>query len=106
MIYAAQMSRDGYTAVYAYKTLQYFLHEAGTALGVPSHERTLANIVEAGEAQFAFYEVYASEWHATQRLKTCELFPFVAEKLHAALKRAQHVASRPSVSQGGEAGPQ
>lgn len=103
MIYTAQVDHGGTARVYSYKSLQYFLSVAGSALDLETHEKSIHKIDEAGKARYAFFEIFATEWHAAQRIKSSRLPLTVAALLIEKLDRAQIVGGR---AYAGKCGPE
>ncbi len=94
MIYAAQVDHGGRVKVHVYFTLPYFISLAGDALGIPSAEKSMDSIRAAAAERFAYYEIFATEWHAATAIKADKVPSVVADKLAAAIENRQRVSMR------------
>ena len=98
MIYAAQIDHGGRVHVHVYKDAAHYLETAGDFLKLPKDGRTVAQVMQAGLSENAFYEVFATEWHAVTALSSQRLPDAVADALGAAVDNRARVAMRSFLS--------
>lgn len=95
MIYAASIDHGGRVRVHTYKDAAHYLETAGDFANVPKEGRTVAQVMQAFISDNAFYEVFATEWHAATALSCQRLPDEVANALGAAIENRARVAVRP-----------
>lgn len=94
MIYLVRVDHGGKVDAFAYKTEDYFLSNAAHVVGIEPKGATVEAIMRAGQARYATFELFASDWHAASAIKAGVLPPAASEALKALIDKRQHVAGR------------
>ena len=96
MIYVAEVDHGGRVRVWSVLKTEDYILIARQALAsrLIATSETFAATLEASRDANAFYEIFASAWHAMTAINSGRLPPDVVAPLEKSLKRHQHVASR------------
>jgi hypothetical protein len=95
MIFVVEVDAGGRHKVWNVNTVAGFISTAMHTLGkaAPS-DPTIEDIIEAGRAINATYEVYVSPWHAAQAVKEGKFPPSISKMLEERVTRFEEVTKR------------